>query len=238
MKGIRNLNPLSNLETFLRRNIFLVAFLAVSLSLSLFSWKYVEQIIHRRTELEFEIQCQRIQKLIENRLELYLDALYGTQAFFAASQSVERDEWHVFVEAQKLRERYPGISALRYIERVELKDRDKFINDVRKDVSLTPQGYPDFSIHPAVKKPEYYVVKYVEPSTDNEAMLGQDLGFEPVRLEALEKARDSGQPQVTGQIMLDADRSPAFLIGLPIYRNGLPRRTVQERREALAGFLN
>ncbi len=225
-------------RTFLKRYVFLAAASAVLLVLSFYGWQYAEKNVHERSQLQFEEECQRIEGLIQNRLELYVNALYGAQALFASSRSVERDEWQVYVESQHLEERYPGIAAIRYVERVQDSDKGTFIETVKKDVSLDPLGYPDFLIHPLANKTEYFVVKYVEPYRGNETMLGLDSGYEPARLAALEGARDSGEPRATAKITLADERRSGFLVVLPVYRNGAPISTSKERKAALMGYVD
>ena len=60
---------------------------------------------------------------------------------------------------------------------------------------------------------------------------------EPVRREAMERARDSGLPALSGKVTLVQEFGPevqaGFLIYLPIYANGVTPVTVDARREAL-----
>ncbi|MCP2731647.1 CHASE domain-containing protein [Limnofasciculus baicalensis] len=69
--------------------------------------------------------------------------------------------------------------------------------------------------------------------------IGLDLGYEPVRRKGAERARDTGNPAATGQIILVQDRAktPGFLIYLPIYRLGMPINTIAERQSAFLGFI-
>ncbi|RYD46086.1 MAG: hypothetical protein EOP83_30240, partial [Verrucomicrobiaceae bacterium] len=61
-------------------------------------------------------------------------------------------------------------------------------------------------------------------------------GSEPVRREALEKARDTGQPTATAPVRLAQERGAqtGFLVFFPIYRG--PAETEDQRRQNLSGF--
>ncbi len=85
----------------------------------------------------------------------------------------------------------------------------------------------------------YYPVTFVEPAGSSLEPLGFDLGSDPVRLKALEKARDSGEPVVSGRIrlVLEPPGSYAFLMVVPVYREGVPVATVAQRRAGLIGFV-
>jgi PAS domain S-box-containing protein len=67
------------------------------------------------------------------------------------------------------------------------------------------------------------------------------MSSEPVRRTAMQRARDTGLPAMSGRVILrletDPRRQPGFLIYVPVYRHGLPLGTVEERRRALAGFV-
>ena len=82
-------------RTFFKGYVFLAAASAVLFVLSFYGWRYAEKNVHERSQLQFKEECQTIEALIQNRLELYVNALYGAQALFASSLSVERDEWQV-----------------------------------------------------------------------------------------------------------------------------------------------
>ena len=64
---------------------------------------------------------------------------------------------------------------------------------------------------------------------------------EPVRREAMERARDSGLPALSGKVTLVQEFGPevqaGFLIYLPIYAAGTTPDTVDARRAALLGFV-
>lgn len=55
------------------------------------------------------------------------------------------------------------------------------------------------------------------------------------------KARDEGQPAVTGKVVLvqetPEDSQSGFLMYLPVYQGGEVPPTVNERREKLIGFV-
>ena len=64
--------------------------------------------------------------------------------------------------------------------------------------------------------------------------LGFDLGSEQLRREALQRAIDTGTPQMSGALNLVQDNSQAMeVIFYPIYRQGANTNSVEERRSAL-----
>ena len=189
--------------------------LLLCLMFTFYIWGITRDNIDYQTQLKFERQIEEVKLVLKWRLELYINALYGAQALFAASEHVDRDEWAAYTQKEDLGSRYPGIIARSFIER-----------------AAPEEG--------AAGQKDRYIVKYVEPYAGNEKLMGFDLGTDPVRLAALEAARDTGKPAATGRINLASPGSyqPGFAVFMPVYRNGLPFATLEERRAALLGFVD
>jgi CHASE1-domain containing sensor protein len=132
------------------------------------------------------------------------------------------------------------MQALSYVSLVPLEDKEGFIKEVQDDASLRAEGYSDFNIKPEGDRKEYYVVTYIEPFEGNEAAFGFDLFSNPARKAALEEAGDANLPVATAPIRLVQEKGEqsGFLIFLPVYKNGMPIGTVEERQEALMGFIS
>jgi len=90
----------------------------------------------------------------------------------------------------------------------------------------------------ARERQTYYPALYVEPLWGNEAAVGFDVGSDAVRLAALERARDTGEPAVTEPVRLvqQPGEQAGFLIFVAVYEQGMPLTGVEERRAALKGF--
>ena len=58
----------------------------------------------------------------------------------------------------------------------------------------------DFDIKPAEPRPEYHAIVYLEPLTEaNRSAIGYDMFTEPIRREAMERARDTRRSRALGQ---------------------------------------
>lgn len=215
--------------------------LAVMLAGALVAWWYTERTLRRQARGAFEDVVNQATATIHRRADRYLDVLRGFKGLYAASKSVERDEFAAYYYGLKLPEHFSGMLAIDFVEWVKQEAVEAFLQRVRADTSLTPEGYPSFHIYPEEKHSEYFVVTFTEPHDKYEQILGYDLGSELIRREALERARDTGELSVTEWIhlIIDADKSePAFLVFAPIYRNREPVNTLEERRNALSGFVS
>lgn len=87
----------------------------------------------------------------------------------------------------------------------------------------------------------YIPVIFIEPINErNQGVFGFDMNSEPVRREALERARDSGSISRTGMVTLiketGPDTQPGFLIFAPVYKKNLPLDTTDERIAAIEGY--
>ena len=224
---------------------FPLVVLFCSLIVTFFAWRASVRSIHELAENKFEKEVGETILLFEDRLELYFNILYSVRALFAVrkTETVDRDEWTAFNETDSTISRFPGIAAVRFIQRVKAKEKAVFIESVREDTDLLPEGYPDFKIFPEGERDEYYVVKYFEPFEINRDRHGFDVLTEPVRREAFLRARDTGEITATERLTLQSDeqlgiKSPSFLLILPIYRFGSSLHSQMDRRTALYGFVD
>ncbi|HEX8501725.1 MAG TPA: CHASE domain-containing protein [Pyrinomonadaceae bacterium] len=186
--------------------------------------------------LRFENAAHRTEDDVRYRLRTYVSILRAGAGLFAADREVSREEFRRFVERLGLAETYPGVQGVGFSARVRAPERESFLDAVRR------QGAPDFRLRPEGEREEYQPVTYIEPSdARNLAALGYDMLSEPVRREALERARDTGQPAATGRVTLvsetDERKQAGFLIYVPVYRGGAVPAGVAGRREALRGFV-
>jgi PAS domain S-box-containing protein len=230
-------SKLRNLKPPRSTVILVIPWLLLTLSLvaSIFVWWQQQQIIDTESQAQLEKAIQRTQSFINARLNNYEDALRGAQGLFAADieGDVSRQEWKRYVNSLSIEQRFPGIYGLGYIAYVPPSNLNAFIQTSRAD------GVPDYNYKPAGQRSDYFIIKYIEPISQNQPALGYDVGSEPVRRQAAEMARDTGQATLTGKITLvqDARQQPGFLLYLPVYRQGAPITTVAERRAALKGWV-
>ena len=215
-----------------------VAILGIGVSLAIFT--VARQWEDARLRYEIENRTATYGKVFAHIPELYIDELQSIGALYAASKVVDRKEFRTFV--RNILQRRPGIQALEWIPRVPAADRPAYETAARRD------GFPGFQIRersgegkmvPAGPREQYFPVYYVEPHEGNRKALGFDLGSNPKRLKALEQARDSGRPVATARIRLVQKTGDqyGFLVFVPIYRNGRPVGTPEQRRDNLAGEL-
>ncbi|MGH9383566.1 MAG: CHASE domain-containing protein [Vicinamibacterales bacterium] len=216
---------------------WVVAGLAVAITLVLGAYEF--SVSREQARVRFLAEAQNAHQALQQRLDAYLDMLRAPRALFASSNEVERNEFGAFVSGLDPAGRFPGVLGLTFVRRVSQDQRQTYVNSVRRDTSVTREGYPYFDIWPAGDRPEYFVYEFLEPFLPNAPTFGYDVGSEAVRRKALERARDEGQPIVTRRLHLIADTQSeaAFLMFMPVYVNGQGTDTVEARRQSLRGFV-
>ncbi|MCE9584328.1 MAG: CHASE domain-containing protein [Planctomycetes bacterium] len=170
------------------------------------------------------------------RMEIYENSLSGAQGLFAASKSVEREEWHEYVGRLRLQERYPGVQAMGFAPRVTADRLPAVISAVRAE------GFPEYTLRPAGVRAEYFPIVYIEPfDGENIRAFGVDAGHDATRQAALNRARDTGAASLTAPLTLaqypEGGSQSGAVLHLPVYANGQPTGTVEERRAAFLGVV-
>jgi signal transduction histidine kinase len=210
------------------------AVLAVTCTLSAVASWYVSATLEARQQanllassVRFLNEADNIRHRIEVRLNTYIEVIRGGAALMAASSELTPFEFRSFVAGLSLPERFPGMQAIGFAQRVAARDVRAF----RRMVTL--DGITRLRQWEAVGRSEYFPVPYVEPREQAEragALL--DLSTNPVVREAMNRARDSGEPAASNKFAADS-----FMILAPVYRLRAPVDTVAERRAALLGFV-
>ena len=209
-----------------------VLLLVLPVGLTFYAWQVISENDYQRGDAKFETLAIEGEKALENRLASYGNALLGAASFIQGSADLSRSQWRTFADGIRLRENFPGLNGIGWVEPVESAQLADYVQRRRAD------GSPDFAVHPQVPGGPNYIVTYVEPEHENRAAIGLNLAFERKRLEAAELARDSGRAAITGLVSLvQADRrTPAFLMLYPVYHRNMPTSTVAERRAAFRGW--
>jgi CHASE1-domain containing sensor protein len=141
-----------------------------------------------RTALHFDRLAERLTAEFERRLNLPLYGLKGVRGVYATSKSVERLEFRSYVEPRSLAREFPGTLGFGFIQRVARDDLAAFVAAERADHA------PDFAVSTASTARDLYIVKLIEPLEGNRAVVGFDVGSDPVRRSAVERAVRTGEP--------------------------------------------
>jgi signal transduction histidine kinase len=231
--GLKTLERLrGSVHEGLDRTAVAYVVLGVALLLTGLAFLYVRHNVEARERERFDEITVSTERAVDRRMQTYIDAMLDGRGLFAASESVTREEWKDYVAGSDLERRYPGIQAIAYAERVPLEQREAHERRIRGE------GFPSYTLRPTGERYEYFPLVYVAPSkADNRSLFGYDFYSDRVNRDAMEQARDTGLPRASGKVEVERAGITGFLVYTPIYREGAPQATTDERREALQGYI-
>lgn len=90
--------------------------LVLPLGLTFIAWKSLSETSHRQSQASFDALAKESEQALHARLSAFVGATRSGGGIFQSSQFVSREEWRTFVEALRLREDYPGMLGLGWIE--------------------------------------------------------------------------------------------------------------------------
>ena len=192
--------------------------------------------IMRAAQERFEATATELARKVEGRFDDYVAILEGIRARFSAP-GLTRAEFRDYVAGLNLANKYPGYQVVNYAPYVPAERRSAFEHEVRGDRSAEAAIVSTFAIQPPGDRPGYYPLTFIEPLKGHEGLLGKDLGAMADRGNALEQSRDSGGLASSGRRIRIAGRQDdvGLAMRLPVYRPGMPRETVEQRRAAYMG---
>jgi len=220
---------------FKARELLTVITLLLCLYVTHQTWRAASQSADDAVQTAFDFRVRESNERIQQRILVYEQVLRATAGLFNASRTVSRDEFNRFVRALNLAENYPGIQGIGFAVTVPPDDKEKHEAAVREE------GFPSYRLMPQGERDAYTAILYLEPfKGDNLRAFGFDMFSEPVRRAAMEKARDTAQPALTGRVTLVQEGGAApragFLMYLPLYRENPPSEMLAQRRQQLYGW--
>jgi diguanylate cyclase (GGDEF)-like protein/PAS domain S-box-containing protein len=185
--------------------------LASSLALTLVAWRYTQQDVEREMRRDFDAEIGQVRADLKTRITGYTQALRSAAALFSASDQVTRKDWRDYVAGLRLERDYPAIQAMAFARAASAAELGALIREVRNG------GPADFTVRPPGRRERYVVNVYAEPYAGlNVRALGYDMWQDPDRREAMQRARDTGEPMITRRITLKIDEQgnplPAFIM--------------------------
>lgn len=199
-------------------------------------WNAANNYYHFLAVEKFETSVNENVESINKRTLKYETLLQSGIGFFHGSEHVTHKEWHDFVEMLNLKKNYPGIQGIGFSKMIAPSELAQVEEEMKND------GFDSFSIRPSGKREQYSSILYLEPMDErNRAAIGYDMFSEPVRRAAMERARDTAEASISKKVTLvqeiDEDVQAGMLMYLPLYKKGAKTNSVDERREALVGFV-
>jgi CHASE1-domain containing sensor protein/two-component sensor histidine kinase len=177
----------------------------------------------RRVEAEFNRSSDLTVDLITSRLRQHVVVLRAAKGLFSASKGrVARDEFLRFIEEVDIVRDLSGVQGIGFARVFALED------SVKAQAEILGQYGVTVDIRPQTDQTWRVPIVLLEPDNQrNVNALGYDMYAEPVRRAAIDRALTTGEPQMSGPVLLvqetDTDRQTGFLVYLAF--GGAPGRT-------------
>ncbi len=213
--------------------------LSAALALTATGWIGLEDRRYEDAHAQFERRTETAESALRTRMLAYEQVLRSGAARIASSPSISRREWRDFITQLQLEERFPGIQAVGYAERVKPGELGAHVKRIRAE------GIGDYDVRPPGPREDYFPIAFNEPfSGRNARVVGFDMFSEPVRRAAMERARDSADTAISGKVILAGEalrgaqaQQPGFLMYVPVFRREARTLPPAARDSALAGFV-
>ncbi len=173
---------------------------------------------------------------LKSRMSTYITALSSTRNLMELRPELTSQEFSLFIQKMDFEDKLPGIQGIGYVRRMPKKQAMKALQNlgVTAEAANVQEQYNEMNL-----------VVYVEPISKSVRTnaLGMDLNASPVRREAMTKAVDLGEAVATSPTppITSTTQNPfgdnIFLVFVPVYKKEAPTDTVQQRREAIQGFV-
>ncbi len=224
--------------TLIRYNYSAWAVLLIGCVITLSSWFFLQNNNRQQADTQFQYRVSKIKNAINNHMQAYQQVLAGGVGLFAASQEVTRAEWKTYVEKLELQTFYPGIQGIGFSVQLKPEQLAAHIANIRAEGGF----FSDYAIRPPDERLIYTSIVYLEPLDErNKQAIGYDMFAEDTRKIAMTRARDTDNVALSGKVKLvqeiDSDIQAGFLAYAPYYRGDMPHETVEQRRQALVGYV-
>ncbi|ART59002.1 bifunctional diguanylate cyclase/phosphodiesterase [Acidovorax carolinensis] len=176
------------------------------------------------SEARFLHEAKAFSDALAQRMAANTEIVNGLRGLFMVNPVLSRAEFERVARELDVRQRYPGVRNLAFTRYVTASQRPAFEERVRADRSVSPAGRPDFAIHPAGERPEYFVAEYLWPEEGSNGVLGLDISAQPANLAAMHYSRDSGKTVVSApfDLLQEQDHRTAFVLRVPVFGPARP----------------
>lgn len=89
------------------------------LASTLGAWYVTKSLAEKETARLFNDEVNIVESWITNRFEFYKTIVFGLQAYWAGGEVVTKEEWQVYASTLKIKERFPGITSISFVKRVD-----------------------------------------------------------------------------------------------------------------------
>lgn len=202
---------------------------AVLMVFTIVSWRNAEQTLVVQRQQVINERTSLIEESITQHMQSSGNLLKGGVGIFDGSDKVGRQEWHSFYKKYNIDKNFPGVSTIGYAPVVASSERAAF------EASLLADGIPA-TISPPGKRDVYVPVMYVERFNDTPINYGFDMYSDPVRQEAMDKAKDTASIAMADNVIFPSKQQGVMLYA-PVYLQDTDLDSVDQRDQNIHGFV-
>jgi len=217
------------------KNSLDLAVLIIGLVVTFFSWQFIDRVLKSQQTFKEEGVVDEIAQWTKFHLDDYSKMLSGVNGLFNARVDVSRSEFDQYLKGAQIDEHYKGIYAFSYVTNVSDANALLFLDNLEDEI-----GDIDTVSLELAESSEHYIVDYLYLVKQGlpPASYGYDLKLDEDRASALEQARDTGKHVASKTVILRGPDKPGFILTSPIYKQGMEISTIDQRREAIQGWVN
>lgn len=212
----------------------LLAF-CVSIATTAWVWQHERLNAHQKLRAQFEFGLSDISGRIAQRVATYEQMLRGAQGFYS-SGIPNRQQFRTYVESLQLGSGFVGIQGIGLALIVAPAEI------AAHEATIRREGFPAYRVHPTSGLTTRAPIVQAEPSSSpNLIALGFDPYSDPVRRAAMDRARDTGEPTISGKLNYVLDKepeaSPSFIIYAAVFKPGTAHSTPETRLTNTVGWV-
>jgi diguanylate cyclase (GGDEF)-like protein/PAS domain S-box-containing protein len=199
-------------------------------------WLDAQQDDNKKLRATLEYSADVTANNILSRLNAFQVMMRGVKGYIDGSDSVTADEFHNYVQSLRLNT-HIGLKGVALVKLVTHAEKENHIAEQRK------HGFRNYKIHPEGNRELYTPIIAIEPyDGDNTKALGFDTSTTLPAQKAMARARDDNDVRISSHFTLVQDKGKpnvhAFVMYLPIYKKSAALNTLDERREAIVGWVD
>lgn len=194
----------------------------------------------QKIELAFHESAKEISNTLFTGFAKHINALTPLKGLYLASDQVSAEDFRLFT-ADMLSGTF-GVTAMSWNQYIPNQERKIYEN------AMASEGFNNFSITehnqtgqliPALERPAYVAVTFIEPYANNKDAQGFDVSSEMNRKRALLFANQTGLPAMTAPLSLLQENkdSLSYLIFMPVYKTLDVPKTLAMREALLRGYV-
>ncbi len=221
----------------LRRYGVLALVCLVASVLTLASWHQARKNVYQRESARFQALSQQINNAITDRIQIPLNMLEQTRALVSLNQDLTPQQLSHYVSSLRLKEHYPGIQSVGIIHIITAEQFSSHLAQVQ-----TQPGLEDYKIWPLGTSFPQFPIVMIEPlDTRHRPLIGHDMASTAAQAAVLQTSIENGESRLTilAEPALESigEHQPGLIFYAPVFKEGLPILTIEQRRAALSGFV-